>query len=118
MTTTVTRLNEKALAVSGTINSIRSSLISLNDSITTARDAIPRHALRIKPSGQALTATWHLRHAIGLFTGLPDELILILLEYLDAGSLLSLGQTCKALYAFTRSDDLWKSLFIQYVPNP
>lgn len=76
-------------------------------------DEIPCHPLGVKPSGNALTATRDLRAAIGAFNALPDEVILILFEYLDASSLLSIGRTCKALYAFTRSEELWKTLFIR-----
>jgi hypothetical protein len=76
-------------------------------------ETIPHHPLGVKPSGNALTATWSLRASIGSFVILPDELILPLLEYLDAPSLLRFGRTCKALYAFTRSEELWKTFFIQ-----
>lgn len=75
------------------------------------RDAIPGHPLGVKPSGNALLATENLRDAIGTFSILPDELILILLEFLDGPSLLRIGRTCKAFYAFTRAEELWKGLF-------
>ena len=45
---------------------------------------------------------------------LPDELIIQVLESLDATSLQCLGSTCKALYAFSRFEDLWKTLCIEY----
>lgn len=76
-------------------------------------DAIPCHPLGVKPSGNALLASWDLRMAIGTFRILPDELILILLEFLDGSALLSIGRTCKAFYAFTRAEELWKALFIR-----
>jgi hypothetical protein len=75
-------------------------------------EAIPSHPLGVKPSGNALLATWSLRDAIGTFRLLPDELILLLLEYLDGSSLLGIGRTCKAFYAFTRAEELWKALFV------
>jgi hypothetical protein len=78
----------------------------------TGHDAIPCHPLGVKPSGNALLANENLRHAIGTFNLLPDELILMLLESLDGPSLLRFGRTCKAFYAFTRSEELWKALFI------
>ncbi|KAL4974937.1 hypothetical protein BDW66DRAFT_152396 [Aspergillus desertorum] len=78
--------------------------------------AIPGHPLGVKPSGNALFASENLRTAIGTFNLVPDELILILLEFLDSRSLLQLGQTCKALYAFTRAEDLWKAIFIRSPP--
>ena len=76
--------------------------------------SIPVHPLGIKPSGNAFTATTNLRAAIGRFESLPDELILSLLETLDQLSLVNLGSTCRALYAFCRTEDLWKALFIRY----
>ncbi|KAJ5154253.1 uncharacterized protein N7500_009692 [Penicillium coprophilum] len=77
------------------------------------RDAIPSHPLGVKPSGNALLATWSLRNAIGTFQHLPDELILLLLEGFDGPSLLRIGRTCKAFYAFTRAEELWKALFVR-----
>ena len=78
-----------------------------------AFEVLPSHPLGVKPSGNALLATWSLRDAIGCFQILPDELILLLLEYLDGATLLRIGRTCKALYAFTRAEELWKALFIE-----
>lgn len=90
---------------------------SLDSSDLVGHDAIPGHPLGVKPSGNALLAQENLRAAIGTFNLLPDELILILLEYLDGRSLLRIGQTCKAFYAFTRAEDFWKSLFIGSPPT-
>lgn len=90
---------------------------SAEESLDHSRDAIPCHPLGVKPSGNALTAAWDLRAAIGTFSILPDEVILTLLEYLDSESLLNVGCTCKALYAFTRSEELWKALFIRSPPQ-
>jgi len=73
------------------------------------------HPLGIRPSGNAFTATTNLKSAIGTFALLPDELLSQFLEYLDARDLLRLGATCRALHAFTRSEELWKALFIEYV---
>ena len=80
-----------------------------NDSKT-----LPSHPLRIKPAGNAYTSTENIKLAAGLFMGLPDELIIQVLESLDAASLKRLGCTCKALYAFSRLEDLWKTLCIEY----
>jgi hypothetical protein len=44
---------------------------------------------------------------------LPDEVVATVLEYLDAPQLDLLGSCCKFLYAFCRSEDLWKALFIE-----
>ncbi|KAE8309113.1 hypothetical protein BDV41DRAFT_458567 [Aspergillus transmontanensis] len=91
-------------------------IASLDNHDLVGHDAIPGHPLGVKPSGNALLAQENLRAAIGTFNLLPDELILILLEFLDGRSLLSIGQTCKAFYAFTRAEDFWKSLFIGSPP--
>lgn len=78
-----------------------------------SHDAIPSHPLGVKPSGNALLAAQNLRNAIGLFSILPDDLILTLLEFLDSPSLLRIGRSCKAFYAFTRAEELWKNLFVE-----
>ncbi|OGM43904.1 F-box and JmjC domain protein [Aspergillus bombycis] len=91
-------------------------IASLDHHDLVGHDAIPGHPLGVKPSGNALLAEENLRAAIGTFNLLPDELILILLECLDGRSLLRIGQTCKAFYAFTRAEDFWKSLFIGSPP--
>ena len=78
------------------------------------RDVIPCHPLGVKPSGNALLASNDLRTTIGTFQLLPDDLILNVLEFLDGHSLLRVGRACRALYAFTRAEDLWKTLFIEY----
>lgn len=74
---------------------------------------IPHHQLAVKPAGNQYTASSNARHAMGNFQSIPDELVAIVLEYLESAQLRLLGSTCKALYAFSRSDDLWKSLFIR-----
>jgi hypothetical protein len=74
---------------------------------------IPRHPLGIRPSGNAFTATVNLKASLGSFARLPDELLAQLLDFLDARQLLRLGATCRALHAFTRSEELWKALFIE-----
>lgn len=70
---------------------------------------VPLHPLRIKPAGNAYTATENIKHALGNLFALPDELLVQILEFLDAASLNQLGCTCKALYAFSRLEDLWKT---------
>lgn len=83
----------------------------VQDQEELSQDVIPGHPMGVKPSGNALLAVENLRDAIGTFKILPDELILILLEFLDGPSLLRIGRSCKAFYAFTRAEDLWKGLF-------
>lgn len=75
--------------------------------------SLPSHPLGIKPSGNSFAASKNHKDAAGTFTGLPDELIIQLLEFLPASSLIQLGSTCKALFAFTRAEELWKALFIE-----
>lgn len=81
------------------------------DSIFT----MPLHPLDIKPAGNAFTAVENLKLSAGLFSNLPDDLVIQILDLLGHRLLISLGGTCKALYAFCRFDDLWKTLFIEYV---
>lgn len=79
---------------------------------------VPLHPLGIKPAGNAYTSSSNIRSTIGMFNSLPDELIVQVLEHLHSTSLLQLGATCKALYAFSRLEDLWKALFIGYAGSP
>ena len=79
---------------------------------------VPSHPLRIKPAGNAYTATENIKLAVGpFFAALPDEVLVQVLESLDAASLMRLGSTCKALYAFSRLEELWKTLCIEYGPS-
>lgn len=75
---------------------------------------VPSHPLSIKPAGNAYTATENIKLAAGSFTILPDELLIQVLESLDATSLKRLGCACKALYAFSSFEELWKILCIEY----
>lgn len=71
---------------------------------------IPVHPLEIKPLGNAYTANGNIRARAGLFAIFPDEMITQVLEYLDSVGLLRLSYTCKALYAFSRQEELWKTI--------
>ena len=73
---------------------------------------VPHHPLDIKPSGNAFTAVKNIKADAGSFSCMPDELIVQVLEHLNRKSLVELGRTCKALYAFSRVEDLWKALFL------
>lgn len=75
--------------------------------------SIPPHPLNIRPSGNKFSATYDSRNASGTFQILPDETLALLLEYLDSNSLRHLGSTCKALYAFSHLEDLWKTLLVE-----
>lgn len=75
--------------------------------------SIPHHPLEVRPAGNQYTATSIARNSIGFFQAVPDEVIALILEVFESRDLRHLGSTCKFLYAFTRSDDLWKTLFIE-----
>ena len=78
---------------------------------------VPIHPLGVRPAGNAYTAIENLKSAAGSFSYFPDELLVSILEFLDAKALVDLGSTCRALYAFSRLEDLWRTIFIQYVPS-
>lgn len=80
-----------------------------DDSVT-----VPSHPAGVKPAGNAYNATRNLKSATGILVGLPDELLVQVFEYLDARSLQNIGCTCKAMYAFSRLEDIWKTLCTEY----
>lgn len=82
------------------------------DAETTAA-AVPPHPLGIRPAGNAYTATENIKANCGSFARLPDELLNHIFESFDAQTLRRLGSTCRALYAFTRLDELWRALFVR-----
>lgn len=73
---------------------------------------VPAHPLDVKPLGNAFTTDENIKTAAGSFALLPDELITQVMEWLNPSGLLQLGSTCKALYAFSRQEDLWKMLYL------
>lgn len=75
--------------------------------------AVPSHPLGVKPAGNAYTASENIKSHCGLFARLPDELLSHIFESFEADVLLRLGSTCRALYAFTRLDELWRALFVK-----
>lgn len=77
--------------------------------------ATPQHPLGIKPAGNVYLADANIKGSAGYFATLPDELIVQVLEFLDAVALRQLQHTCKALFAFTRLEDLWKIICVEYV---
>ncbi|WYZ34794.1 hypothetical protein EsH8_I_001070 [Colletotrichum jinshuiense] len=86
---------------------------SLEDAVIST-ESIPTHPLGVKPLGnQYLSDRPNARKHTGVFKILPDEALLVLLEYLDQERLRTLGYTCKFLFAFCQSDDLWKTLFLE-----
>ncbi|GAB0131626.1 hypothetical protein EsDP_00000088 [Epichloe bromicola] len=83
------------------------------DGIVTQGDSIPTHALGLKPLGNRyLSKGPNAKASSGNWGILPDEMVMLVLEQMDARSLLSLGSTCKFLFAFCHSDELWKALFL------
>jgi hypothetical protein len=94
---------------SGVVESIDSEAIATEESPIS----IPSHPLGVKPSGNRYTAQSNARDRAGDFQILPDEILAICLEYLESHQLRLLESTCKFLYAFCRSEDLWKALFIE-----
>ena len=77
--------------------------------MTIDANTLPSHPLRVRPLGNAYLGS------CGRVTGLqalPHELLVEILEYLDAESLARLGATCKLFYAFSRLEDFWKSFYI------
>lgn len=84
-----------------------------NEDLIISEPQIQAHPLGIRPSGNALTESAHARDNIGTFGALPDEVILSLFEWLEGMDLLQLGATCRALFAFTKSEDLWKGLLLR-----
>ncbi|KAF4548325.1 Hypothetical protein D9617_29g007020 [Elsinoe fawcettii] len=76
-----------------------------------------RHPLGVRPSGNAFLAPRNAKTVAGGFALIPDELIAILLDLLDAASLLRLGGSCRFLHAFTRNEELWRALFTESSPQ-
>ena len=91
------------------VESTESELLAIEESSVS----IPLHPLGVKPAGNQYTATSNARHRVGSFQIWPDEILALFLEYLDSQELRLLGSTCKFLYAFGRTEDLWKTLFIE-----
>lgn len=60
-----------------------------------------------------LAALFRLSTGLGVLAGLPDDVILGLLELLSAADLARLGLVSKALYCFAHTNDLWKALVLQ-----
>lgn len=89
--------------------------VSVDDESTdpNLEAAVRRHPLGVRPSGNAFTSKVNLKSSCGFYSTLPDELLAQLLDYLEAADLLKLGATCRALHAFTRSDEIWRALFVE-----
>ena len=79
---------------------------------------IPQHPMGIKPTGNQFVAANNIKATAGILSCLPDELLIQLLESLELRSLLQLGATCKALYGFSRFEDIWRTQFLKYAISP
>ena len=79
-----------------------------------SESVIPQHPMGIKPTGNQFVAGNNIKAAAGMFSYLTDELLIQLLESLEPSPLLHIGATCKALYAFSRFDDTWRTQFLKY----
>ncbi len=86
---------------------------TLSKSVEYDSTAVRQHPLGIKPSGNAYTAKENIKVAAGLFATLPDELVVQVLEWFDAVALQQIECTCKVLYAFSRLEDLWRTLLVK-----
>jgi hypothetical protein len=84
------------------------------DGVSKPELAFKAHPVGVKPSGNSLAASENSANNMGLFGRLPDETVLVLLEWLDSKSLLRVGASCRGLYAYSTCDQLWKDLFITY----
>lgn len=84
-----------------------------DEEVSHSAPEIHAHRLGIRPSGNGLTESAHARHNIGTFGVLPDEVILTVLEWIEDAQLIVLGKTCRAFFAFTSNDDLWRTLLLQ-----
>lgn len=85
----------------------------ITDSLQT-EPSIPLHPLEIKPLGNRYLAYGpNARESLGTLQAAPDEVLVILLEYLDQRTVRRLGYTCKFLFALCASDDIWKGLFLE-----
>lgn len=109
--TTITAMTQTRSFDSGTRDPVS---VYADDDQTDLEPEIQAHPLGVRPNGNALTlSTKDARDNIGTFAALPDELILLLLEWLDVADLLRLGSTCLAFFAFTSNDDLWKTFLLR-----
>ena len=98
---------------SSNLNSSTPCTVSSDEEVTQSDPQFQAHWLGVRPGGNVLTELARARDNIGTFGTLPDEVILLLLEWLEDVDLIWLGTTCRAFFAFTLNDELWKTLFLQ-----
>jgi hypothetical protein len=102
-----------ATAESRPSKKIKTAAFEHDDEDVVAAIAVPSHPLGVKPAGNAYTASENIKSRCGLFARLPDEVLSHILESFEADVLVRLGSVCRALYAFTRLDELWRALFVR-----
>ena len=83
------------------------------NSINGDAEGCPPHPRGVRPAGNAYTKVSNLKFNSGLFQLLPDEMIIEILELLGPDTLLKFGSTCKALFGFSRFEELWKNVIIR-----
>lgn len=78
---------------------------------------VPPHPVGVRPGGNTYVegaAPCIRRSSLGpFFSSLCDSIVCRVLSNCSADSLLSLALTSRALYAYTRDDDLWRALTLQ-----
>ncbi|KAL2170047.1 hypothetical protein VTG60DRAFT_5319 [Thermothelomyces hinnuleus] len=88
--------------------------VNSSEDDSTIDSSIPPHPLGIKPLGNKyFSASADARMSIGALQALPDEVLMQLLEYMDARTLRMLGYACKFLFACCMADDVWKTIFLE-----
>ena len=71
------------------------------------------HPQGVRPSGNAVSVRSNAVSSMGFLAVLGDEILLSILSWLSIDDLRKLGSTCRALFAFTCHDELWKPLRLQ-----
>lgn len=90
--------------------------------LASSATLVNAHPLGIRPSGNALLSSNSIprTQSFGPLIGsLQDELIMTIIQELeDPKDLLALGHSCKALYGFCWTDELWKHMVHKYDRAP
>jgi hypothetical protein len=97
----------------GDVSQPEQMIVKAQTSQKTESHESTRHPLGVRPNGNALLATKDLSNAMGIFSRLPGELLLNLLEYFEPEELTLLGSTCRALFAYCSHDQLWRDLALR-----
>ena len=68
------------------------------------------HPHGVRPAGNAILSKDNAANYMGLFSSLPDWIVLNIVEYCDAKTLIELSHTCKAFWAYCNHDPLWRDM--------